>query len=333
MNIRPILSEIDQGKPKPVYFLTGEEPYFIDQIANYIEQKFLQASEKDFNQNVFYGRDVAINQIIDASRRFPVMAKFRLVIVKEAQELSRYIEKLVPYIQHASPTTVLVLCYKYKKIDKRKALYKSISKVGLFFESKRLYENQVLDFIKNWLKEKNWNIESKAAALLVEYLGTELSKVSNELNKLTLAIGDQRTITAADIEENIGISKEFNNFELRKAIGAKDFKKAHRIVNYFGENQKANPMVLTISMLFGYFTQLLTYHSLQDKSPKNVAQVLRINPYFVSDYTQAGKHYPMRKVSSMISILREADLKSKGLGANQLSPRQILKELIFRLMY
>ena len=311
----------------------GEEPYYIDKIAEYIEDNILSEEEKGFNQVVLYGRDVTVEDVISNAKRFPMMAEHQVVIVKEAQELSRTIENLTAYAENPQPSTVLVFCYKYKTLDKRKKLYKLIEKNGLLFESKKLYENQVGEWIRRVLAGKDYQIEPKAVLMLVEFLGTDLSKISNELNKLTLVLPKGTTIAPRDIEENIGISKDFNNFELRKAVGELQLVKANQIINYFAQNPKSNPLVMTVSLLNSFFTQLLIYHTLKDKSKGNVAKALRINPYFVSDYQTAGRNYPLKKVSQVISYLREADLKSKGVGAQNLTDGDILKELVFKMMH
>lgn len=331
--INQIVADIKSGNSKPIYFLMGEEPYYIDKIADYIEKNVLTEEEKGFNQMVFYGRDVSIEDIVSNAKRFPMMAERQVVIVKEAQDLSRTIENLLSYVENPQPTTVLVICYKYKKLDKRKKLYKAIEKSGLLFESKKLYENQVADWIRSVLSGKGYQIEPKATLMLVEFLGTDLSKINNELEKLMIVLPTSSVITAVHIEENIGISKDYNNFELRKAVGEKQLIKANQIINYFGQNPKSNPLVMTISLLNSFFTQLLIYHGLKDKSKGNVAKALRVNPYFVSDYQNAAHNYPMRKVSQVISLLRDADMKSKGVGASNLSATDILKELLFKVMH
>jgi len=261
-----------------------------------------------------------------------MMAERQVVIVKEAQDLSRTIEKLVKYAENPQPTTVLVLNYKYKKIDKRKALYKTLKKIGVVYESKKLYENQVAEWIRRVLSPKDYTITPKAAQMLVEFLGTDLSKINNELEKLQIILPKGSQITPEQIEENIGISKDFNNFELRKAVGGRNVVKAHQIVNYFAANPKDNPMVVTVSLLFNFFSQLLHYHGLKDKSPRSVASALRVNPYFVNEYVSAARNYPMKKVSTVIATLRDFDVKSKGVGANAIPQRDLLKELLVRIM-
>ncbi len=329
---REIVADIKKGKISPIYLLMGEEPYYIDRVADFIEDSVLQEEEKGFNQMLLYGRDVSIEDIVSHAKRYPMMAERQVIIVKEAQDLSRTIEKLADYAENPQPTTVLVLCYKYKKIDKRKKLAKTIAKTGVVFESKRLYENQIGDWIKKNLQAKNYEISPKAAQMLVEFLGTDLGKIDNELQKLQLICPQGTTITPELIEENIGISKDFNNFELRKAIGMKDTVKAHRIINYFSQNPRDNPMVVTVSLLFAFFSQLLQYHGLADKSQDNVAKALKVNRFFVSDYTVAARNYPMKKVSQVISFLRDADIKSKGVGATNISQGDLLKELLVKIM-
>ncbi len=331
-DVKHIINDIKNGNFKPIYFLMGEEPYHIDKISEYIENNVLEEAEKGFNQTVMYGRDVAIDEIISSAKRFPMMAERQVIIVKEAQDLSRTIDKLEGYANNPQPTTVLVINYKYKKLDKRKKAYKAITKNGLIFESKKMYENQVSDWIRGVLSKKKFNIEPKASHLLVEFLGTDLSKINNELDKLISVLPAETIINSSHIEENIGISKDFNNFELRKAVGEKQIVKANRIINYFAQNPKNNPLVMTISLLNSFFTQLLMYHGLKDKSKGSVARALGVNPYFVDDYFSAAKNYPMRKVSQVIGLLREADVKSKGVGANQ-TQRDILKELLFKILH
>ncbi|MDO3694590.1 DNA polymerase III subunit delta [Wenyingzhuangia sp. chi5] len=332
VEVKQLVTDINQGNIKPIYFLMGEEAYYIDKISEYIENNILTEDEKGFNQTVVYGRDVSIDEIVGQAKQFPMMAERTVVIVKEAQDLSRTIENLVSYAENPLESTVLVICYKYKTLDKRKKLIKAISQKGVVFESKKLYDNQVGDWITGVLKGKKYQIDPKAAQMLVEFLGTDLSKISNELDKLMLVLPKETTITAKHIEENIGISKDYNVFELRKAIGKKEILKCNQIINYFAENPKSNPLVMTISLINSYFTQLLMYHGLKDKSKASVARALRVNPYFVDDYVVAAKNYPMRKVSQIISYLRDADVKSKGVGAN-LSDRDLLKELLFKILH
>jgi len=326
-----IVNDIKSGNLKPIYFLTGEEPYYIDRLSDYIEQNVLSEEEKSFNQTVFYGRDVTMEDIVSSAKRYPMMAERQVIIVKEAQDLAKTIDQLENYADNPMPTTVLVFCYKYKTLDKRKKVTKLLAKNGLVFESKKLYDNQMGDWIKRVLAPKNYTIEPKASAMLVEFLGTDLNKINNELQKLQIILPKGSTITPKHIEDNIGFSKDFNVFELRKAIGERNQLKAYQIANYFADNPKDNPMVVTTSLVFSFFVQLLQYHGLKDKNPKNVATVLKVNPFFLKDYDLALKNYPMRKVSAIVGALRDIDMKSKGVGANALPNADLMKEMLVKV--
>jgi DNA polymerase-3 subunit delta len=306
----------------------GEEPYYIDRLSDYIENNVLSEEEKGFNQTVLYGRDVTVEDIVSAAKRYPMMAERQVIIVKEAQDLVKTIDKFESYASDPVPTTVLVLCYKYKTLDKRKKVTKLFEKSGLIFESKKLYDNQVGQWITRVLQAKKYSIEPKASAMLVEFLGTNLEKINNELEKLQIILPVGSTISANHIEENIGFSKDFNIFELRKAIGEKNQLKSYKIAQYFSENPKDHPLVMTTGMLFSFFVQLLQYHGLKDKNPKNVAAVLKVNPFFLKDYDVALRNYPMKKVSKIVTLLREIDVKSKGVGANALPQHELLKEML-----
>ena len=311
----------------------GDEPYYIDKIAQFISDNVLTEDEKGFNQMVLYGKETSLEQILSNAKRYPMMAERQVVIVKEAQHLSRNIEDLYSYAENPQTSTVLVFCYKYKKLDKRKKLHKTLLANGsVIFESKKLYENQVSDWIRLILKQKGYAISHKAAILLVEYLGTDLSRINNELEKLQLVLPDKTEIDPDLIEKHIGISKDYNNFELKKAIGERNVVKATRIINYFAQNPKDNPFVVTVSLLHNFFTQLLQYHGLSDHSPKNVSSALRINPYFVGEFQTASRNYPMKRVSSIITYLRELDLKGKGVGAYNISQGDLLKELLVKII-
>jgi DNA polymerase-3 subunit delta len=326
-----ITKDIKAGNLKPIYFLMGEEPYYIDKLTDFIEQNVLEEQDRDFNQSILYGRDVTIEDVIGTAKRFPMMADRQVVIVREAQELSRTIDKLEAYAENPQITTVLVFAYKYKTLDKRKKITKLLDKVGVVYESKKLYENQVGEWIKRILESQGYGIEPKAAAILVEFLGTDLSKINNELEKLKIILPKGHMFTPIDIEENIGFSKDFNNFELRKAIGEKNQVKSYQIIDYFAQNPKDNPLVVTTGLVFGFFSQLLQYHGLKDKSQMNAAKVLKVNPFFVKDYEVAFRNYPMKKVSTIVAALRTIDLKSKGVGAASTSQHDLLKELLITI--
>ncbi len=333
MTLEQIIKEVDKKIFRPIYLLMGDEPYYIDKLCDYIQSKVLSEDERSFNEYILYGKDISCIEIDNASRRYPMMANHQLVIVKEAQ-LVKKIEDLIYYVEQPQPSTVLILAHKYKSLAKNKKLYKQIEKSGAVFESKKLYDSQIPEWIINYLRKRKWQIHASSALILSENLGNDLSKISNELDKLILAgNSDNPIITPELIQTNVGISKDFNNFELQKAIGGKNGLKAFRIVKYFTANQKDHPLVLTISALYSYFSKILLYHFTKDKSQRNIAASLGINPYFVSDYSMAANNYSPRKVVDIISLLREYDLKSKGVDSNATEPGELLRELVYKMMH
>jgi DNA polymerase-3 subunit delta len=328
-----IISDLKKRIFKPVYFLAGEEPYYIDLITDYIEEKVLQEAEKSFNQVIFYGEDTTVPAIIDASRRFPMMSSHQVVIVKEAQTLKK-IEDLFFYLEKPLQSTILVINYKYRTIDKRTKFYKALESYAVYFESSRLRDYQVPAWIERYLMAQGIKTDPSASALLTEYLGTDLHKIANELNKLIITLpAGKPVITTTLIEKNIGISKDYNNFELQKAVGEKNILKANMIVHYFTNNPKDNPITLSIASLFSYFSKLLTYHYLTDKSRNNVAAALKINPYFVKDYETSASKYNVARTVQIMSLLRTYDMKSKGYGDLSSEPGDLLKELVFKIMH
>jgi len=328
-----IMSDLRKRIFKPVYFLAGDEPYYIDLISDYISEKILTDEERAFNQITIYGEDTTINAIIETSRRFPMMASHQVVIVKEAQTL-RKVDDLLLYAEKPLNSTILVLCYKYKVLDKRTKLYKTLDSQGAYFESMRLRDYQIPQWIERYLMTKGIKIDPDASAMLTEYLGTDLHKITNELDKLLITMPAGRiSITTSLIEKNIGISKDFNNFELQKAVGERNIYKANMIVNYFAENQKDNPVTLTIASLFSLFTKLLTYHYTTDKSKNNVAAALKIVPYFVKDYEAWSMKYSVAKIIRIIGLLRTYDMKTKGVGDVSTEPGDLLRELIYKILH
>jgi len=326
---------IDKLKNKiyyPVYFLSGEEAYYIDEISDYIEKNVLTETEKEFNQTIIYGRDTSVPAIISAAKRYPMMANYQVVIIKEAQDVQK-IEELDHYVENPLQSTLLVINYKYKKIDKRKTFSKLVEKKGVLFESKKLYDNQVPEWINNFAGQRGYHITPKATAMLSEYLGTDLSKIVNEISKLILNIPAKAEINESLVEQNIGISKDFNIFELQNAIGTRNIVKANQIANYFAASPKENPLVKTILMLFSYFTKLLIYHQLTDKSRNNVASALSVSPLFVRDYEIAGRNYNQKKLAAIISLLHEYDLKSKGVNNVSTEEGELLRELLFKILH
>jgi DNA polymerase-3 subunit delta len=349
MEFNDIMSELKRKIYRPVYFLMGEEPYFIDMISDYIEQNVLDESEKEFNQSVLYGRDITAADVIGAAKRFPMMSEHQVIIIKEAQNIKDLVgkdkdaekektkEKAKPpfeaYIENPQKSTILVICYKYKTIDKRTSAAKAIDKNAVLFDSKKIYDNKVPDWINNYLKGKEYTVSPKASALLTEYLGTNLSKVSNELDKLMINLPPKSEISVEHIQTNIGISKDYNVFELQTAIGKKEVLKANRIINFFASNEKEHPMVMTISSLYGYFCKLLIYQFLTDKSKGNVASELGVHPFFVGDYERAAKNFSAVKLKAIFSYLREYDLKSKGVDRGSATEGELLKELVFKILH
>lgn len=333
MTFEQILKDLKQKQYKPIYFLMGDEGYFIDQITNYISNNVLTEEEKGFNQTVLYGKDVTAEDIIMAARRFPMMSQHQVIIVKEAQNIAK-IDDLAIYAENPLSSTILVINYKYKSLDKRKKLYKTINKHGILFESKALRDYEIPKWVSSYLQNKGKTIDAKASALLAEFLGTDLSKITHELDKLELAIGSSvKQIDSSHIEKNIGVSKDYNNFELQKAVLYRNISRANKIVLAFGKNPKAYPIQVTTITLFSAFQKLLSYYYLPDKSKNSVASALKINPFFVQDYTAGAKNYPARKVVQIISLLREYDMKSKGFGSATTEPGELLKELIFKIMH
>jgi DNA polymerase III subunit delta len=328
-----IISDLKKRIFKPVYFLAGDEPYYIDLIINYIEDKILPESEKAFNQIIVYGEDTNIASIIDTARRFPMMSTHQVVIVKEAQTLKK-IDDLALYLEKSLSSTILVFSYKYKTLDKRTKLYKALESHGVYFESLKLRDYQIPAWIERYLMTKGVKCDPNASAMLNEYLGADLHKIVNELEKLIITIPAAKPIiTTSLIEKNIGISKDYNNFELQKAIGVKNILKANMIVQYFADNPKDNPLTLSISSIFGLFSKLLTYHYLTDKSKNNVAAVLKINPYFVKDYETSAAKYNVSKTVQVIGLLRIFDMKSKGFGDPGTDPGDLLKELVYKILH
>ena len=332
MTFEQIISDIHNKKYAPIYFLMGEEPYFIDVISDTIEEEVLDETEKAFNQIVIYGRDVDIDTVANHAKSFSMMGGYMVVIVKEAQDLKN-IEDFEKYLDVIPNTTILVFDYKYKKLDKRRAMAKKIEKMGgVLFESKKLYESNIPGWIQNYLAGKGYAITPKATQMLTDFLGTDLHKVRNELDKLIVALPKQRKIDDADVERNIGISKDFNVFELQNALGRRDAVKAMQIVQHFGES-KDNPLFLTAISLYGYFTKILKVHYATDQSQNGLAAAIGVSPYFVRDYQMAAKSYSIGDCVRCIAVLREYDLKSKGYNTGDTPEKELYREMIFKLLH
>jgi DNA polymerase-3 subunit delta len=340
MTAAEILKDLKNRKFKPLYLLHGEEPYFIDLVSNYVEHHVLPEHERGFNQTVVYGKDTDIMTVLNAAKRYPMMADYQVVLVKEAQDMKwgkdddnkKSIDPVLSYLENPLPSTILVFCYKYGKFDKRKKTYKAIEKNGLIFESATLYDNKVPAWVEGYISDKGYKMNQQGSALIAEYLGNDLSKIANELEKLMLNVSAGQEITLKHIQDNIGISKEYNVFELQTALTKKDAYKVNQIINYFEANPKSNPIVLVLGNLNNFFSKVLVYHYVKDKTPQNLAREMGVNPYFIKDYEQAARNYPLGKIFQVISYLREYDLKSKGVESN--APHgELMKELMFKILH
>ena len=318
----------------PVYFLMGEEDYYIDRISGYIIDTVLNETEKEFNLTVIYGADTDIPSIINTARRYPMMSEHQVVVVKEAQNLRNW-EEFSYYLQKPMPSTILVFCYKHGTLDRRKKVTAEIEKTGVLFESKKLKEAQLPGFISTYLKRKKVDIEPKASELMAEFVGTDLNRMAGELEKLiiTLPKGEHR-ITSEHIERNIGISKDYNNFELKNALINKDILKANQIVKYFNDNPKNNPLQVTLSFLFSFFSNLMLAYYAPDKSDQGIAAQLGLrSAWQAKDYNLAMHRYTGVKVMQIIGAIRICDAKSKGVGNSSQTDGELLKELVFFILH
>ena len=329
-----VLKELKARRYRPVYYLMGEEPYYIDQISDYITDNVLTDIEKEFNLTVIYGADVDMATIINAAKRYPMMSERQVIVVKEAQAV-RGMEDLSYYLQKPLTSTVLVLCHKHGVLDRRKKLAAEIEKVGVLFESKKLKETQLPAFISAYLKRKGVDIEQKAIAMMVEFVGNDLGRLTGELDKLVITLPKNSTrITPEQIEQNIGISKDYNNFELRNALVEKDIIKANKIVKYFEENPKTNPIQMTLSLLFGFYSNLMLAYYAPDRSEQGVASFLGLkSPWQAREYIAAMQRYSGLKTMQIIGEIRYTDAKSKGVGNSSTESGELLRELIFKILH
>lgn len=316
----------------PIYFFMGEEAYYIDKLSDYLMENVVSDENKAFDQTVVYGKDVDIDTVINLAKRYPMMSDKQLVVVKEAQQL-KSLDRLTFYLQKPLSSTILVFCYKYGTLDKRKSVYNAINKAGIVFDSKKVYDNQVAGKVIEIAKEKGLSIDMKSANIIADFLGSDLSKISNEIDKLQIALPEGAVVTPTDIERNIGISKDYNNFELVDALAVKNIEKVNRIVDYFRQDKNGNPLVVTLSVIFNFFANLLIYSILKDKSKMNVASVLKINPFFVTLYQKAAVNYDTQKIIRIISYIRETDAGSKGVGDLIMGENELLKLLVFKILH
>ena len=333
MDYSQIIADLKNKKYSPVYFFEGEEPFFMDRISDFILENVLTEDEKGFNQTILYGKDLSLDSIMTAAKRFPMMAERQVVVIREAQNIKN-IEDLSHYVEKPMRSTILVFNYKYKTIDKRKKLYKALQKNGVYLESKPLYENKIPAWISEYLKEKNLGIDPRAAQMITDFVGSDLQRIVNELEKVTISLVPGTSIMPEDVEKNIGINKEFNTFELQNALGNKDILKSNRIINYFIDNEKLHPLTVIIGMLVTYFRKLLIYHSIENKNDRTmVSQKLGVNPFFINDYANAARNYSLDKSVLIISMMREYDLRSKGARGGSTSNGDLLKELVFKILH
>ncbi|MEQ6168683.1 DNA polymerase III subunit delta [Ekhidna sp. MALMAid0563] len=332
-----IIKDINSGSYAPVYFLQGEETFYIDDIINNIENNALEESQRSFNQVVLYGKDTTLTDVIGAARRYPMMGERQVVIVKEAQEMRDWKSEdkqtlVVNYLENPLPSTILVFGYKYKTVDKRTKFGKSIEKHSVFLNAKKLYDNQVPDWIRNYCKSKGVKIDDSAVMMLSENIGNNLQRLANEIQKLLLNVKKDDAVNSAMVQKYVGISKDYNIFELQKALSGLNKLKALKIANYFASNPSNNPLVLTIYSLFSYFSKLLLIHHADNKNEKALASLIGVNPFFVKEYMQAARNYPVGKVVKNIKYLHEADMQSKGIGYATKKEGPVLTELVYKLM-
>lgn len=334
---KKILDRLKAGKYDPVYVLQGEETYYIDLISNYIERNALSESERGFNQVIVYGKDTTMATLLTHAKRFPMMAERQVVLVKEAQDIQDLNKEtgaklLLDYISRPLTSTVLVLCHKHKTVDKRRELGKKIDQLTVSATFKKPYESQLGDFIQEYASGRGYKIEETAVRVLAEYVGNDLNRLANEIDKVLIGLPPTEVVTADRVMAQVGISKEYNIFELQKALIRKDKFQAAKIVNYFEANTRKNPIIPLVAFLYSFFSKLLIAHSTTDRSEKGLVTTLKISPFAVKDYSVALQQYSLRNVMSGITLLKQADLKLKGVDAGDQTEGEILKELIFRLM-
>lgn len=331
MTFDQIIKDIKAAKYSPVYFLHGEEPYYIDKISDLIENVVLNEGEKAFNQVVLYGKDADFKVVVDEARQFPMMSSFRVIIIKEAQEMKTLLE-LTPYFEKPSPSSIIVLCHKYKKLDKRTKLSKLLEEKGVVFESKKLYDNQIAGWVKDYIQKLGYNTDPGVPDMLAEYLGADLIKISNEVDKLILNVPNNKPISIADVKDQIGISKEFDVFELNKVLGEKNFTKAAMIMRYFSQNPSANPAIVAIASMYGYFNKvyIAKYHS--GLSDADLAKLTGVSPFFLKEYRVAAKNYTFPQLFKVFQILKTSDQHAKGVGARRADDGAILKDILITCM-
>ncbi len=332
---KQLIDSLKAGKYLPVYLITGEDNYYIDIVSDYFEKQVIDPSFSDFDMSIVYGRDVTMHAVVSLAQQFPMMSPIRLVLVKEAQDINiKEWELLSKYLESPQPQTLLVFCYRHKKLDKRIAAYKAIAKVGGICEHAKMRDNDMPDWIGSYVNQHGYAITQRGSMLIAEHIGNDLGKVTNELEKVFISLHQGDTIDEDIIEREIGISKEYNVFELQNAIGRRDVVKCNRIVNHFAANPKDNPIQAVLPNLYNYVIKVMIYHQLEDKSQKNAASALGVHPYFIRDYATAAGNYSLGKLASCIGYIDEADRRSKGIrSANTVTDGEILKELVFKIIH
>ena len=337
-SVKKVMADLKTGKFDPVYFLQGEESYFIDLISDYIELHALSEAEKSFNQVIVYGKDVTMAGILTHARRFPMMAERQLVIVKEAKDVQDInkdvgIRLLLDYLKQPVPSTVLVFSHKHKTLDKRRELGKNIQKLATTIHAKKLYDNQLPEFVLSYAAEKKIMVEPQAVHILCEHVGNNLSRLTNEFDKLTLSMEAGEAITAEKVMNGVGISKEYNVFELQKSLIQRDPFTSAKIVNYFISNTRKNPVIPVVAFLYSFFSKLLIASQVRDRSEKELLSILKISPYAIRDYSHALQYYPNLKIAENIAFIKEADLRLKGIDSGSVEDGQILRELVYKLIH
>ncbi|MBC7863469.1 MAG: DNA polymerase III subunit delta [Bacteroidia bacterium] len=363
--VNQIITDLKRKIFKPVYFLSGEEAYYIDLISDYIEKNVLDESEQEFNQTILYGKETTLDAVIGTAKRFPMMSEYQVVIVKEAQHLKEFMSRgggakgkddddensesenepagkevetgakgaLINYLEKPQPSTILVFCHKYKKPDKRQKLGKLLVKNSVYFESDKIPDYKMAEHIGSLMKEMDMKTDARVPQLLSEYLGTDLGKVVMELEKLSINIPKGTEITMQHIQDNIGISKDYNVFELQDALGRKDILKANKIIHYFNANPKEHFIGMTLGFLYGYFLKLMMVHFSADKSKFGIAKTLGLPPFVAEGYERASKNYNAAKIKAIFGFLREADLRSKGIDNFGTEHGELQRELIFKILH
>ena len=335
---KKLIDDIEKRKFSPVYVLQGEEDYYIDLIAARLEAQVLSESEKSFNQVILYGKDVTVATILSHAKRFPMMAERQVVIVREAQEIQDLNKEqgtklMLDYFVHPVPSTVLVLCHKHKSLDKRKELGKKTDQLGLLHSFKKLYQNQLPEFATGYFSEKGFRAEPNGILALCEYVGNDLSRIANEIDKLLIGKDQGETITAEFIMARVGISREYNIFELQKAVATRNLLKVFQIVQYFQANTKRNPVIVTVAFFYSFFSKLLMAAYAKDKSERGLMAELKISPYMAKDYASSLSYYSVGQIQRAVSLLKTADLKLKGVNSGSgENEGQILQELMVGIM-